>query len=405
MSNEIGGSAIVAGTAIGASMLALPFVTSAAGFWYATGGLIFCYFYAITTLLLLLEVTLYCPNEDANIISMAHMHLGRIGEIITWGIFLFLLYIISTSYISGGGQLLASFSKNLGYPLNAKLSMLLFTGLFGLVAFQGVSILDKVNQVLTALLLVSFLGLVITIAPYTELEQIQGGNMIYIPASLSVTVAAFACHFVVPILRKKFTTDVTILKRMLWTGATIPLVIYIAYEYLIMALFPYDGPGSLISIAAKGEPLANLQETLIENGATYVPVIMNIFANCAILTSFLGVVLAVSDFLEDGLGLKEHPYKTLICAGLALTPPFLMAMFIGASGFTTALEYSGLLVNFLFGLLPIAMAWNARYIEKLEAPYKLPGGKPALVLLTVLCLWFMYNVFANALNWLPQAGV
>ena len=78
MSNEIGGSAIVAGTAIGASMLALPFVTSAAGFWYATGGLIFCYFYAITTLLLFLEVTLYCPNEDANIISMAHMHLGRI---------------------------------------------------------------------------------------------------------------------------------------------------------------------------------------------------------------------------------------------------------------------------------------------------------------------------------------
>ncbi len=405
MSNELGGSAIVAGTAIGASMLALPFVTSAAGFWYATGGLIFCYLYSITTLLLFLEVTLYCPNEDANIITMAHMHLGRLGEILTWGIYLFLLYIISTSYVSGGGQLLASLSKNAGLPLDPKLSMFVFTALFGLVAFQGVSFLDKVNQILTALLLVSFAGLVFTVAPYTELSQIEGGNYIYIPASLSVTVAAFACHFVVPSLRKNFTNDIGALKRMLWTGATIPLVIYIVYEYLIMALFPYEGPGSLVSIAAKGEPLANLQETLIENGATYVPVIMNVFANCAILTSFLGVVLAVSDFLEDGLHLKEHPHKTIICAGLSLVPPLLMAMFIGASGFTTALEYSGLLVNFLFGILPIIMVWNARYIEKMQAPYQLPGGKPALVLLTFLCLWFMYNVFANALDWLPQAGV
>ena len=401
VSKELSGSAIVAGTAIGASMLALPFVTGAAGFWYASLGLISCYFYTMATLLLLLEVTMYCPNEDASIISMARMHLGGIGEMLTWIIFLFLLYIISTSYISGGGQLLTSLVKSVGYQIPKAWSMLIFTTLFGLVAFQGVRWLDSVNQFLTIILITSFVGLVVSIAPFISLDQLEGGSYKYIPASLSVTVAAFACHFVVPSLRKNFSNDILSLQRMLWIGASIPLFIYLVYEFLIIALFPYSGPGSLIEMAHQGDALELLQDTLLQNGATYVPIIINVFANAAILTSFLGVVLAISDFLEDGFNLKDHPNKQLICAVLSLAPPFLMALLIGPSGFTTALEYSGFLVNFLFVLLPIIMAYNARYVAKLDAAYQLPGGKTALALLTLLCMWFMYNVIANAMGWLP----
>ena len=404
MNKELSGSAIVAGTAIGASMLALPFMTGAAGFWYSSLGLVFCYLYSISTLLLLLEVTMYCENEDANIISMANMHLGKIGEIITWGIFLFLLYIISTSYISGGGSLLSSASSSLGLGLSKEMSMTVFTVLFGLVAFRGVYFLDIINRILTMVLLASFVGLVITIAPFTKLSQLDGGQLIYLPAGLSVTVAAFACHFVVPSLRKNFSNDVNSLQRMLWMGASLPLAIYLVYQFLIMSLLPQDGPNSLSAMALAGDPLANLQQTLLDNGATFVPNLIILFANCAILTSFLGVVLAISDFLEDGLQIQEHPHKRVICAVLSLAPPFLMAFLIGPGGFTKALDYSGFIVNFLFGILPILMAWNARYREKLSSPYQLPGGKPALVFLFILCLWFMYNVLANTMQWLPTPG-
>ena len=404
MNKELSGGAIVAGTAIGASMLALPFMTGAAGFWYSSLGLVFCYLYSLTTLLLLLEVTLYCSNEDANIISMAHMHLGKVGEYITWGIFLVLLYIISTSYISGGGSLLSSIITEFGINISKPVSMTIFTTLFGLVAFRGVYLIDVINRILTTILLLSFVMLVVSIAPYTNLNQLSGGELKYLPAGLSVTVAAFACHFVVPSLRKNFSSDVASLKRMIWVGASLPLVIYLVYQFLIMSLLPHDGPGSLIAMASTGDPLQNLQETLISSGATFVPNVIIVFANCAILTSFLGVVLAISDFLEDGLKIQEHPHKHIICALLSLGPPFLMALFIGPAGFTKALDYSGFLVNFLFGILPIMMAWNARYREKLSSPYQLPGGKTALVLLLILCLWFMYNVLANTMQWLPTPG-
>ena len=112
----------------------------------------------------------------------------------------------------------------------------------------------------------------------------------------------------------------------------------------------------------------------------------------------------ISDFLEDGLQIQEHPHKRVICAVLSLAPPFLMAFLIGPGGFTKALDYSGFIVNFLFGILPIIMAWNARYKENLSSPYQLPGGKPALVSLFIVCLWFMYNVLANTMQWLPTPG-
>ena len=95
-SEERSGASIVAGTAIGASMLSLPFISGVGGFMPACLIMVACYLFSIVTLLLFLEVTFYCSDTDANIISMAHMHLGKAGEVITWFCFLFLLYIIST---------------------------------------------------------------------------------------------------------------------------------------------------------------------------------------------------------------------------------------------------------------------------------------------------------------------
>lgn len=48
--SEASGAGIVMGTAIGASMISLPLVSSVAGFWPATGLMVASYFYPIATL-------------------------------------------------------------------------------------------------------------------------------------------------------------------------------------------------------------------------------------------------------------------------------------------------------------------------------------------------------------------
>ena len=402
-SEERSGASIVAGTAIGASMLSLPFISGVGGFLPACLMMVACYLFSIATLLLFLEVTFYCSDPEANIISMAHLHLGKTGEVITWFCFLFLLYIISTSYISGGAELLQSLIEPF-YDIDTYLCMVIFTVIFGLVAFQGVSILDKMNQILLMAMFLSYFGLIGTIGPYTKLSNLSGGKAIYLVSSLPITIAAFASHFVVPSLRKNFSTDLASLKKMLWLGSTIPLVIYLVYEYLIVALLPFEGANGLYTIAKSGSPLSALQKTLSADGAQAIPLLMNIFANCAILTSFLGVVLALSDFLQDGLNIQKYSRPKLIAAGLTLGPPLLISLIVPkeSSGFLLALDLSGLLVTFLFGILPVIMVWRARYIESMTGEFKLPGGKLALVLIFIISLIVCAGVVGNTFALLPS---
>ncbi|MEC8881719.1 MAG: aromatic amino acid transport family protein [Pseudomonadota bacterium] len=402
-SEERSGASIVAGTAIGASMLSLPFISGVGGFIPACLIMVTCYLFAIITLLLFLEVTFYCSDTDANIISMAHMHLGKAGEVITWFCFLFLLYIISTSYISGGAELLESIVTPY-WEIDTYICMIIFTVIFGLVAFQGVALLDKINQVLLLALLLSYAGLIIVIGPETKISYLSGGKPIYLISSIPITIAAFASHFVVPSLRKNFSANLTSIKKMLWIGSTIPLAVYLVYQYLIVALLPFDGPDGLFAIAKSASPLSALQKTLASDGATTIPLLMNVFSNCAILTSFLGVVLALSDFLEDGLGLAKYKNPQLICALLTLGPPLLISIIVPkeSSGFLLALDLSGLLVTFLFGILPVIMVWKARYVEKLSSVYTIPGGKVVLVVIFAVSLFVIFGVFANTFGYLPS---
>lgn len=405
-SEEQSGVSIVAGTAIGASMLSLPFISGVAGFIPACMMMVACFLFAITTLLLFLEVTCYCKESDANIISMAHMHLGKSGEILTWFCFLFLLYIISTSYVSGGAELLQSVMEP-WVDIDTYACMIIFTVVFGLVAFQGVNLLDKMNQILLFAMLLSYVGLIGTIGPYTKISYLSGGKPIYLISSIPITIAAFASHFVVPSLRKNFSTNLESLKKMIWLGSIIPLVIYLIYEYLIVVLLPFEGANGLFAIAKSGSPLAALQKTLSADGSKAILLLMNIFANCAILTSFLGVVLALSDFLEDGLHIQKYHYAKLISAALTLGPPLLVSLIVPkeSSGFLIALDLSGLMVTFLFGMLPVIMVWRARYVENLQGEYQLPGGKIALIVIFIVSLLVCCGTAANALEWLPSPRI
>ena len=81
----------------------------------------------------------------------------------------------------------------------------------------------------------------------------------------------------------------------------------------------------------------------------------------------------LSDFLQDGLGMKGHRFQTQISALLTLGPP-LVALLVQFSWVCIGSEFSGVIVTFLFGILPV-LAWQARYVTTF-----LPGGKVVLVL-------------------------
>ena len=98
----LGGSMIIAGTAIGAGMLANP--TSMSGIWFV-GSLVmflFTWFYTVVAGLMLMEANLHFP-KGANLNTMVTQLLGKGWNIANGLAVAFTLYILTYAYITSGG--------------------------------------------------------------------------------------------------------------------------------------------------------------------------------------------------------------------------------------------------------------------------------------------------------------
>jgi len=98
-----GGVLLIAGTCVGAGMLALPITMGSSGFFISTLLLIACWLGTYLCGLYVLEANL-CMPENSNYISMAKASLGRFGEVTAWITYLLLLYSLMASYLIGGAS-------------------------------------------------------------------------------------------------------------------------------------------------------------------------------------------------------------------------------------------------------------------------------------------------------------
>lgn len=99
----LGSVFIVAGTTIGAGMLAMPLAAAGVGFSVTLVLLIGLWALMCYTALLLLEVYQHVP-ADTGLGSLAKRYLGRYGQWVTGFSMMFLMYALTAAYISGAGS-------------------------------------------------------------------------------------------------------------------------------------------------------------------------------------------------------------------------------------------------------------------------------------------------------------
>ena len=114
----LGGAMIIAGTAIGAGMLANP--TSMSNIWFVGSVvmLLFTWFYTVVAGLMFLEANLHFP-EGANFNTMVTQLLGKGWNIANGLAVTFTLYILTYAYITSGGGI----TENLLQRLTPKLGL------------------------------------------------------------------------------------------------------------------------------------------------------------------------------------------------------------------------------------------------------------------------------------------
>lgn len=377
--SALSGILLVAGTSIGAGMLALPMITGFAGFLPAMFVNTLCWLFMLATGLLLLEATLWMP-AGANLLSMAEKFLGTTGKVITGGAFLFLYYCLLVSYIAGGTPLL---TNSVG-PLDGFSPYLLFSAGFGFIVYLGHRVVDKTNWLLMMSLILSYFLLITVGSSEVNPEKLFRRNWGLTFAAAPVLFSAYGYHNIIPTLTSYLKGNINNLRLAIVGGTALPFLVYSLWQWMIIGSL---SPEEISAAASSGVPITQTLQTI--TGNSYVYLLGGYFGFFALVTSFLGVALSMVDFLRDGLKLTDNPLNRMMLCTLVFLPPTIFAacnpgIFVEALG--VAGGFGEALLN---GLLPIVMVWMGRYHLRLSSQEMVPGGRLLLLALGVFTLFIM----------------
>lgn len=380
----LGAILLVAGSCIGAGMLALPIVTGMAGFLPSVVMFVVAWAFMTTTGLLLLEVNIWL-GERISIVTMAHHTLGKIGQVLSWVLFCFLFYLILVAYIAGSGGLVSDFFAGLtGFRMEAWIGSVIFTLIFGFQILMGTRAVDWVNRLLMIGLVISYVILIGLGVNHVKPALLRHENWEYTWAAAPIVVIAFGFHNMIPSVTHYLKRNISKLRWTVIIGSLIPLVVYLLWEWIILGIIPVQGEEGFADSLVRGDLVTLTLRRVV--GRSWIGVVAQYFAFFAMVTSFVAQGLSLVHFLSDGLRVSPTATSKVWLTLLALTPPFILAM-VDPTIFIVALEIAGAYsAVVLFGIFPALMVWVGRYRERGITHRLVPGGRPLLAVVIVVSL-------------------
>lgn len=403
MKNRTTGSIlIVAGTTIGAGMLAMPLAAVGVGFGVTLVLLVLLWALMCYTALLLLEVYQHIP-ADTGLGTLALRYLGRYGQWLTGFSMLFLMYALTAAYISGAGELLASsLNQWLDITLPPAAGVLLFTVIGSAIICAGTVLVDLFNRLLFSAKII-FLVLMLALL----LPHIQQINLLSLPlqqglalSAIPVIFTSFGFHGSVPSIVSYLNGDIRKLRRVFIIGSAIPLVAYIFWQ---LATLGSIGSAVFSSLLANHAGLNGLLQAVRQVVASpHVELAVHLFADLALATSFLGVALGLFDYLADLFQRKKSLGGRLQTGVITFTPPLAFALFY-PRGFVMALGYAGVALSVLALIVPALLTLQSRKSHP-QGAWQVMGGKPALWLVLFCGIAVIAIQVAITVGLLPAVG-
>jgi len=396
MNKTVGSTLLVAGTMIGAGMLAMPLTSAGIGFGFTL--VLLLGLWALLTFSALLFVELYQTAEsDAGIGTLAEQYFGKAGRIIATAVLIIFLYALIAAYVSGGGSLLKDL---LPESFGDKVSILLFTVIFGSFIVIGTHSVDKINRVLFFVMLAAFAVVLSLMLPEIKFDNLMAtpiDNALIISAS-PVFFTAFGFHGSIPSLNKYLDGNVKALRISILAGSAITLCAYILWQMSTHGLLTQN---EFLQILKEDATLNGLvKATLAITGSNMIAGAVKLFSTLALVTSFLGVGLGLLECIEDLLKRSFNVTAGRISLGLlTFIPPLVFALFY-PEGFILALGYAGQMFAFYAIVLPVSLVWKARRTHT-DLPYKVWGGNLTLIIVLVLGVIITSIPFAIRAGYLP----
>jgi len=398
----LGSTFIVAGTTIGAGMLAMPLAAAGVGFGVTFILLVGLWALMCYTALLLVEVYQHVP-ADTGLGSLARRYLGKYGQWLTGFSMLFLMYALTAAYISGAGELLASsLSQWLSTSITPTSGVLMFTLVAGGIVCIGTHMVDMFNRLLFSAKIVLLVVMLALMMPH-----IHQANLLTMPlekglalSAIPVIFTSFGFHGSVPSVVSYLNGDLRKLRLVFITGSAIPLVAYIFWQ---LATLGAIDSATFSGLIANHSGLNGLLQAVREVVASpHVELAVHLFADLALATSFLGVSLGLFDYLSDLFQRSRKASGRMQSGLITFAPPLVFALFY-PQGFVMALGYAGVALAILALIIPSLLVWKSRQ-QHSGAGYRVMGGTPLLALIFACGIGIIVIQALIATGLLPEAG-
>ncbi|CAH6866683.1 Glutamine transporter 2 [Vibrio chagasii] len=364
----MGSSLIIAGTALGAGMLAIPMVLAQFGLLYGTLLMVLICFGTTYAALLLLEATIKAGG-GLGLNSIARKTLGKQGQLITNGLLYALLICLLMAYILGAGDLLSKLLSNLGVDITATTSQITFTLIAGAVVASGTGVIDKLNRALFFVMLASLFATMAFLAPsmtQDNLMQVTSHNHVDLIKTSAILFTSFGFMVVIPTLvsYNHEATDKQ-LRNMVIVGSLIPLVCYLCWLFAVV--------GNLSEEQFRSFHNVSDLMAAFEAQSPWVGTVLSIFTGLALLTSFFGVAMSLFNQNRD---MFNQNTAVTYCISFILP---LAGSLLAADKFLQVLNYAGIILVFLAVFVPLVMVHKQRFMKVAEDRYSAEGGKPMML--------------------------
>ncbi|MCX7342641.1 MAG: amino acid permease [Proteobacteria bacterium] len=391
---------LIAGTAIGVGMLALPITLAEFGLVY--GSLLMLATWAISYFSAIL-------NLELNLRAGQGLPLGGLGKYFSGPkayalgsvSMLLLCYALVCAYIYGGTSTLISLE---GFPLNFTQTACLYASCIGLVSLWPLAKIDKVTRVLfTGLLAIVITILVVVlwnldfgklpIMPSASLNFVNSNN------TIPIVLTAFGFQVIFHTLVNYTEKDKVMLKKAFFWGSLIPAIVYVVWTGAIFSLIYGHNPEFFakmtmqdIEVGEMVQELSRISQSQIISYLTWG------ISFVAISKSMICVSLGLIDALKTKHKiLSNHPVAVIA----VLVPTLAMALSV-PNAFIKALGFAGMVIAFMAILLPLYLlrcsnkTWNQAYF------YDLLKNKIVIVVIAFYGSWVviseLYRIFLSINN-------
>ena len=345
---------IIVGANIGSGILALAYASRLAGWPILLLWLVIAGFFTTVSMLYVSETTLR-TKKNLQLPGLAQKYIGSTGS---WIVF---LAVVANSmgcmiaYMAGSGKIL-----NAIFGISSQLGSLLFAIPCVLVVWLGLKATGVSEKIISwgMLLLVSIIIVASFLSSKADFGSAMYAHWIYAVPVFNVALFCYIAQYAVPELSRGLRHNARKLAPAVITGMSMTFVFLALVPLAVLVLV---GPEKVTEVAtiAWGNALGR-----------WALLLANLFALCAMITSYWAVAGAMLTNIVDKFNLKsEWDIRTrIIVVACVAVPPFILA-YSGVISFVNAIYMAGTFGGVAMSILPVMMLRSARKHGDVEPEY------------------------------------